>query len=102
MWFAALGRYDEEPWFDEFCQRLLTASPDVLRLLAYDPFGGRPPRFVRATLFQYHFSDRATRRAEGVWWTRERLGDYSPVIDVRRVRLPADRLGPAKSQAKAG
>jgi hypothetical protein len=87
MWFAALGRYEEEPWFDEFCQRLLTASPDVLRLLAHDPFGGRPPRFVRAALFQYRFSDRATRRAEGVWWTRERLGDYSPVIDVRRAPL---------------
>ena len=75
-----------EPWFDDFCRRLLSASPDVLRLLARDPFGGRPPRFVRATLYRYRFSDRTTGRAEGVWWTRERLGDYSPVL-VRRHRL---------------
>jgi hypothetical protein len=80
MWFAALGRYDDEPWFDAFCQRLLAASPDVLRLLASDPFGGRPPRFVRATLYRYRFSDWTTGRAERVWWTHERLGDYSPVL----------------------
>jgi hypothetical protein len=80
MWFAALGQYEGEPWFDNFCRRLLSASPDVLRLLASDPFGGRPPRFVRATLFRYRFSDWTTGRAEGVWWTRERLGDYSPVL----------------------
>ena len=80
MWFAALGRYDDEPWFDAFCRRLLAASPDVLRLLASDPFGGRPPRFVRATLYRYRFSDWTTGRAERVWWTRERLGDYSPVL----------------------
>jgi len=80
MWFAALGRYDDEPWFDNFCRRLLAASPDVLRLLASDPFGGRPPRFVRATLYRYRFSDWTTGRAQSVWWTRERLGDYSPVL----------------------
>ena len=80
MWFAALGHYEDEPWFDNFCQRLLAASPDVLRLLGSDPFGGRRPRFVRATLYRYRFSDWTTRRAERVWWTRERLGDYSPVL----------------------
>jgi hypothetical protein len=80
MWFAALGQYEDEPWFDDFCRRLLAASPDVLRLLANDPFGGRPPRFVRATLYRYRFSDWTTGRREGVWWTRERLGDYSPVL----------------------
>jgi hypothetical protein len=80
MWFAALSRYEEEPWFRNFCLRLLEGSPDVGRLLARDPFGGRPPRYVRSVLYRYHFSDRATRRKEGVWWTRERLGDYSPPL----------------------
>jgi hypothetical protein len=83
MWFAALGQYEGEPWFDSFCRRLLTASPDVLGLLASDPFGGQPPRFVRATLYRYQFSGWTTGRAEGVWWTRERLGGYSPVLSGR-------------------
>lgn len=77
MWFAALGRYEEEPWFHEFCQRLLEGSPTVLALLDRDPFDGRPPRQIRSVLYRYRFSDSRSRATEGVWWTRERLGLYS-------------------------
>jgi hypothetical protein len=89
MWFAALSSYDAEPWFQRFCRRLLEGSPDVLRLLAYDPFEGRAPRYVRATLYQYRFSDSAGWRTDGVWWTRERLGEYSPVLSLNE--LTAER-----------
>jgi lipase maturation factor 1 len=78
MWFAALGRYEDESWFHEFCQRLLEGSPAVLGLLARDPFHGRPPREIRGVLYRYRFSDAGSRATEGVWWTRERLGLYSP------------------------
>jgi len=88
MWFAALSSYDAEPWFQRFCRRLLEGSPDVLRLLAYDPFEGRAPRFVRATLYRYRFSGRAERRTDGVWWTREPLGEYSPVLSLNGEGLP--------------
>jgi hypothetical protein len=84
MWFAALSHYQNEPWFAGFCLRLLEGSPDVLRLLERDPFHGRPPHYVRASLYQYHFPDAATRRQQAVWWTRERLGDYSPILSLAR------------------
>jgi hypothetical protein len=77
MWFAALGNAGSEPWFRRFVQQLLRGSPAVLRLLASDPFGGRPPKYIRAVLYQYHYASPAEHRA-GVWWTRERLGDYLP------------------------
>jgi len=83
MWFAALGRYEENPWFQNFCARLLEGAPEVQRLLARDPFGGRAPRYIRAELYQYHFAAMSQRRADGVWWTRERLGAYSPVLSLR-------------------
>ena len=91
MWFAALGRYDDEPWFQRFCQRLLEGSPQVLRLLAHDPFGGRAPRYLRATLYRYRFSDPTVRRTRGVWWTRERLGDYAPVLSLDAAAPPVAR-----------
>jgi hypothetical protein len=84
MWFAALGRYEDSPWFEQFCRRLLEGSPDVLRLLARDPFLGTPPRFVRGVLYQYRFADTSTHRAQGVWWVRQRLGLYSPVWTVNQ------------------
>jgi lipase maturation factor 1 len=83
MWFAALGSSAEAPWFESFCQRLLEGSPDVLRLLHRDPFGGRPPRYIRASLYQYHFADRATHVHEGVWWRRELVGEYLPALSLR-------------------
>ena len=84
MWFAALGTFQENVWFQNFCVRLLEGSPSVRALLALDPFGGTPPKFVRGVLYQYHFASIAEHHATGVWWTRERLADYSPVLSLRR------------------
>jgi len=85
MWFAALGDFESEPWFQRFCLRLLEGSPgntDVLKLLERDPFEGRPPRYLRAVLYRYRFADAAARQRDGVWWTRERLGPYSPTLSL--------------------
>lgn len=83
MWFAALSRYEEEPWYQNFFIRLLEGSPSVMKLLAHDPFEGKPPRFVRGVLYRYRFADAAARRTSGVWWTREELGLYSPPVSLR-------------------
>jgi hypothetical protein len=73
MWFAALGP-EEEPWLHTLCSRLLDAEPDVLHLLARDPFEGRRPKQIRAIRYRYRFSraDEATR--EGTSWARELEG----------------------------
>jgi len=82
MWFAALGRFNENEWFQNFCVRLLEGDVEVLKLLERDPFQGRKPRYLRAVLYRYHFSDAEAKRRDGVWWTRDRLGDYSPVLSL--------------------
>ena len=82
MWFAALGNYQENVWFQHFALRLLQASPPVLALLKHDPFGGRPPKYVRALAYQYHFSDWQTLQTKGEWWTREPVGDYFPTVSL--------------------
>jgi hypothetical protein len=82
MWFAALGRFDDEQWFQSLCVRLLEGDGEVLKLLERDPFQGRRPRYVRAVLYRYRFSNAAEHR-RGIWWTRERLGEYSPVLSLR-------------------
>ncbi|HEX5111101.1 MAG TPA: lipase maturation factor family protein [Vicinamibacterales bacterium] len=84
MWFAALGRFEDEHWFQRFCARLLEGSPAVTKLLASNPFPDAPPRFVRATLYRYRFTDWSAGRSTGDWWTRERLGEYAPVLSRAR------------------
>ena len=85
MWFAALGEFEREEWLRSFCVRLLEADDQVLRLLERDPFQGRKPRQMRAVLYQYRFADPETRRRDGVWWSRERLGEYSPVLSLSEI-----------------
>ena len=84
MWFAALrGSYRNTPWFPHFVGALLQGKPEVLQLLAENPFPDTPPRYVRATLYDYHFTDIATKRSEGTWWYRERKGLYCPAVSLR-------------------
>jgi hypothetical protein len=80
MWFAALSDYRYNPWLVELCIRLMNDSPKVLGLLQNNPFPGAPPKYLRATLYQYHFTDLATRRRTGAWWRREPKGLYLPVL----------------------
>ena len=83
MWFAALQSYGHTPWFPHFIVALLQGKPEVLQLLAENPFPDAPPRYVRATLYDYHFTDIATKRSEGTWWYRERKGLYCPAVSLR-------------------
>ena len=83
MWFAALGDYRSNPWFVNFMVRLLEGAPDVLPLLAKNPFPGAPPRYIRAELYDYHFTNFAQRRATGAWWRREYVRLYFPVASLR-------------------
>jgi hypothetical protein len=48
MWFAALGNYRSNEWFQNLMVRLLQGSSPVMRLFERTPFGGSPPRYVRA------------------------------------------------------
>ena len=78
MWFAALDPYPHDRWFGNLCERLLQGSPEVLALLAHNPFPNHPPRLVRAELYAYRFTSGPAHRATGAWWQRERIGEYLP------------------------
>ena len=86
MWFAALGNYRQNPWFVGLTRRLLENNPAVTRLLAHNPFPDKPPLYVRSTLYDYHFTSRAERRATGAWWRRKERGEYLPPVSLRNFR----------------
>jgi hypothetical protein len=82
MWFAALGDCGQSPWLRRSMRRLLEGSPPVLSLFAADPFGGRPPRHVRAVAYDYRFTDLATHRRTGEWWQRRLEGEFCPATTL--------------------
>jgi predicted DCC family thiol-disulfide oxidoreductase YuxK len=95
MWFAALGSSREAFWFQSLMRRLLEGSPPVLELLGANPFPDRPPKYVRAQLYDYRFTDRSTHEATGQWWIRKLEGLYFPavsLVDLGRVAGPETAL----------
>lgn len=83
MWFAARSHYKQNPWLLNLVYRLLTNEKEVLQLMGENPFPDEPPKYIRASLYKYHFtvSDRSSDRySDSNWWKRERLGDYLPVV----------------------
>ncbi|HEX4667838.1 MAG TPA: lipase maturation factor family protein [Chthoniobacterales bacterium] len=83
MWFAALSDVRQNPWFFGLALRLLENSPDVVALLGKNPFPEKPPRYLRANIYRYHFSN-LRERESGIWWRREDERTYLPVVSRGR------------------
>jgi hypothetical protein len=88
LWFASLTTWQQAQIVPLTEERLLEGDQDVLKLFREDPFAGRPPKLVRAVLWQYWFSTPEEKRTQGVWWTRKLLGTYAPTVE----RLPDGRF----------
>ena len=82
LWFAALGSPAQNRWFGNLLLRMLEGESEVLDLFASNPFPDRPPRYIRALLYEYEFTDSATRAETGAWWQREPRDIYFPAISL--------------------
>jgi len=89
LWFASLGDWTNNPIVPNTEIRLLSNSPDVLKLFRGNPFSDAPPKQVRAVLWQYWFTTMAEKRATGNWWKRQLLGLYAPTLEVQ----PDSKIG---------
>ena len=84
MWFAALSPSRVSGWFQAFALRLLEGSPSVTGLLAENPFPESPPRYIKAELYLYTFSDHGTRGETGHWWERRYVSTYFGPVALDR------------------
>jgi lipase maturation factor 1 len=98
LWFASLGvwqQYRFVLWTEE---QLMVNQPGVLQLFASNPFAAAPPKQIRAVMYRYEFTDMKTKREQGLWWQRELLGNYAPVLeresDGKIVLLDFNTVGP--------
>jgi hypothetical protein len=85
MWFAAMPGAGSEPWLVHFVAKLLEGDTRARGLLARDPFGDRPARFVRARYYRYRFTRFGD--ASGAWWSRTLVGEYLPPLSLDDPRL---------------
>src|SRR5919198_4580787 len=91
MWFLPLSPIYGEGWFVRFLGRLLMNDPLVVGLIRRNPFPDEPPAVIRARLYRYRYSTWTERRASGVWWVRELIGEYFPALRLQ----PTGEIGRA-------
>jgi hypothetical protein len=89
LWFASLDNWRNNPWVAHTEELLLINDPEVLTLFAGNPFANKAPTQVRAMLWQYWFTDMASKREQGLWWRRQEMGLYAPALE----RQPDGSMG---------
>ena len=87
MWFAAMGDYSDNPWFVHFMEKLLEGDGPALSLLRGNPFPDASPKYVRALLYEYHFTSPGERKRTGQWWRRELVREYFPAVSLESAGL---------------
>jgi hypothetical protein len=85
MWFASMSTADQYPWTYNLVWKLLHNDPGAVSLFAANPFPNKPPKYIRAVLYRYHFAPGGN--PQGLWWTREELGEWIPVVSVDNQQL---------------
>jgi hypothetical protein len=70
MWFAAMTPIRSNSWLLRFVHKLLKGDRQILKLLSSNPFNNKNPRYIRARLFKYEFSNHREYKETGNWWNR--------------------------------
>jgi hypothetical protein len=83
MWFAAMSTPNEHAWFPALLVKLLQGDAETLGLLRTNPFPERPPKYVRAQYYEYHFTTPEEHRRTGLWWRRTLIGSYYPPVSLK-------------------
>jgi hypothetical protein len=83
MWFAALGRYESNSWVGSLMYRLLLGDASVTALLNPAPFP-KPPRYMRALVYEYDFTTPAERSRSGAIWQRRLLGTWFGPVALKQ------------------
>jgi hypothetical protein len=90
MWFVGNGAargepIEDEPWLVHLVWQLLSGSYTPKTLLDRDPFPMTPPKWIRAGIWRYAFTDRSDPGDS--WWKRERVGEYLRPISLEDTAL---------------
>jgi hypothetical protein len=79
-------RFSRHPWLWRVMQRLMQPDSPVRTMFRNDPFQGRAPRFMRATLVALMPTSIGEQRRTGRWWR-------AAPVDVHMAPIEADATG---------
>ncbi|MBR9909774.1 MAG: DUF393 domain-containing protein [Gammaproteobacteria bacterium] len=97
LWFAAQDSVRHPPWLRPLMLNLLFNAQPVTGLMAHNPFADTAPRYLRARLFRYRFTDWSERSKSGNWWQRQLVSDYYGPLYVE---IGVSELSPGLERAE--
>ncbi len=80
MWFASMSTPEDYPWTVTVIDKLLHSDPAIINLFAKTPFPVSPPRYIRAVLYRYSFTQPGA--TSGDYWQRTRLAIWLPATGL--------------------
>ncbi|CDR33478.1 lipase maturation factor family protein [Criblamydia sequanensis] len=83
IWFLPFSTFDSEHWFQRFLTRLLEGEESVLKLIRKNPFEDKPPKYIKAVVYDYVFSDKKKKKETKAWWERTYIGRYTPTLTLK-------------------
>lgn len=83
-WFLPFNYFEENIWFHLFLGKLLAGEKEVINLIRHNPFPEEPPKYIRAVVYDYVYTDFKTLWQTGNWWKRTYLGTYSPTLELKQ------------------
>jgi len=93
------------PTFPLVALKLLEQNSLIIDLFKSNPFPDSPPTMIRMRRFHLQFTDWATYRETGNYWTKRYLDDYAPMLYIDaegRVKQVGSALESARVQAAQG
>jgi hypothetical protein len=60
--------------------KLIEGNPDVVALFRDNPFPDKPPTMIRMPVYLMTYTDPATHRKTGLYWTKTRVGEFLPMV----------------------
>ncbi len=87
LWFAAMDGVDRSPWVLDLVKRMLENRPEIQIFFDSNPFVAGGPKYIRAFVYDYHFTDAKTRQLTGQWWWRDNKRIYLPPVWLDNGRL---------------
>lgn len=85
MWFAAMSGPEEYPWTYHLIWKLLHNDEHAISLFRENPFRDKPPKYIRAVLYQYQFAEPGNKKS--LWWTRRKISDWIPAMAANDPQL---------------
>lgn len=85
MWFAAMSTPDQYTWTFNLIWKLLHNDKNAVSLFKENPFKDKPPKYIRAVLYQYSFAKPGN--PEKNYWTRKKLGLWILPLSANDQRL---------------